>query len=348
MHIKVIEACDMKKLFFIYSIFIFSSVVFAFASEGTVKSITAYTTFNDILAKQLFDAFETETGIAVKWITLSGSDAVARLETERTNPQAVILIGGTEFDHITAKTQGLTCAYTSCQSVYIDRKYMDTDHYWTGLYLNPLVFITNADQARILGVTPPLSWADLLQTQYRGCIRMEDPLLSKTGYCVLTTMRYICNLDEEKTFDYLRKLNKQINQYEPSDFSLYKSVVAGENLISIGFANDILHIKPQGVRLALTIPVEGTGYELCAMSLVKGLKESADAKKLYDWMLSKKAQEIIAEEKAVPVLSLVMPHKEVFSIQQINTVIQNTRWDESFQNKKRLLDRWNKDVLAKK
>ena len=54
--------------------------------------VKAYTTMEEPLAKALFDEFEAETGIKVEWVRLSGGEAIARLEAERQNYAACLLL----------------------------------------------------------------------------------------------------------------------------------------------------------------------------------------------------------------------------------------------------------------
>ena len=46
----------------------------------SANAVTAYTTFEEPLAKEVYDAFEKETGIRVEWVRLSTGEAGARLE----------------------------------------------------------------------------------------------------------------------------------------------------------------------------------------------------------------------------------------------------------------------------
>src|SRR5258708_19110769 len=50
-------------------------------------------------------------------------------------------------------------------------------------------------------------------------------------------------------------------------------------------------------------PCEGTGYEIGSMSIVKGARNLANAKKWYDWALTPEAQAIGAQAKAYQVPS---------------------------------------------
>ena len=75
--------------------------------------MTAYTTLDEELAREVFNAFEEETGIRVDWVRLSTGECVARLEAEKANPQASIWYGGVGLGHIEAKDKGLTTPYDS-------------------------------------------------------------------------------------------------------------------------------------------------------------------------------------------------------------------------------------------
>ncbi|MDR3249350.1 MAG: iron ABC transporter substrate-binding protein, partial [Treponema sp.] len=75
------------------------------------NTLSAYSTLEEPLAKALFEQFQKETGITVSFVRLSGGEAVARMEAEKSNPQASIWVGGVGLDHITAKSKGLTEQY---------------------------------------------------------------------------------------------------------------------------------------------------------------------------------------------------------------------------------------------
>ena len=124
----------------------------------------------------------------VNFVRLAGGECIARLEAEKGNPQASIWVGGVGLDHITAKSKGLTTPYVSRYASKTPDTFKDPEHYYIGLYVGPLTFVTNLDRAKELGLEVPHSWADLLKPQYKGYIRMANPNSSGTAYNVLTTM----------------------------------------------------------------------------------------------------------------------------------------------------------------
>ena len=258
-------------------IVIFMLVLALVAGTAVAQStVNAYTTLEEPLAKALFEKFEAETGIKVSFIRLSGGEVVARLEAEKANPQASIWVGGVGLDHITAKDKGLTTPYKSRAASKTPAEFKDKAGYWVGLYVGPLTFVTNTKRAEELGIKPPTSWADLLKPEYKGHIRVANPNTSGTAYTVLTTMRYVYNGNEDKAFDYLKKLDANIDQYTRSGSAPGKSVAIGEIPIAIGFAHDQVKLKVEGAPVVITAPKEGSGYELASMSLVNGGKDSVN------------------------------------------------------------------------
>lgn len=325
---------------------LFAVLLLAAGFVGAQQKVSVYTTLEEPLAKELFDLFQKETGIQVNWQRLSGGEVETRLEAEKANPQASIWVGGVGLNHMSAKMKGLTTPYKSKLLENTPPEYRDTENYWVGLYLGPLAFITNNKVAKEQGLVPPKSWADLLKPEYKGKIRMANPTTSGTAYNVITTLRYVFNNDEEKVFDYLKKLDANIDQYTKSGSAPGKSVAIGEIPVAIGYAHDQVKLKVEGADVTITIPAEGTGFEIASMSLVKGGPDVVNAKKLYDWILQPKAQEIIAKWYVVPLSKLAKKNPVAFSMDEVKTVKQDIVWDSN--NKERLLGRWVKEIGSKR
>jgi iron(III) transport system substrate-binding protein len=247
---------------------------------------------------------------------------------------------------MSAKAKGLTAPYKSRLASNTGEQYRDKDNFWIGLYVGPLAFITNEKVAKEQGLTTPKSWSDLIKPEFKGKIRVANPTTSGTAYNMITTIRYVFKGDEEKTFDYLKKLDTSIDQYTKSGAAGGKSVAIGEIPVAIGYAHDMVKLKVEGAPVVITIPSEGTGYEVASMSLVKGGKDAVNAKKLYDWILSKTAQDIIGKWYVVPLSKLATKNPVAFSLEDVKTVKQDLEWDAD--NKNRLLERWTSEIGSKR
>ncbi len=306
------------------------------------ESVSVYASSDEALAKQLFTQFEKETNIKVNFVRLSGGEAISRMEAEKENPQASVWFGGVGLDHISGKVKGLTTPYKSRVADTIPAKFRDPENYWTGLYIGPLTFFTNNVRAKALGITAPTSWADLLKPEYKGLIRVSNPMTSGTAYTIITTLRYIYNGDEDKVFEYLKKLDKNVDQYTRSGAAYAASVATGEIPIGIGFAHDQVKMLSQGVDATITAPTEGSGYELAAMSMIKGGKDQVNGKKLYDWILGKSSQDIFATYFVLLVSPGAPRHPKALPMTSVNALVQDLQWDGA--NKDRLVKRWNDEI----
>ena len=61
----------------------------------------------------LSQQFKKDTGIDIEYITLSGGDATARVQAEKDNPQADVVVGGSVDLYGSLKDAGALAAYDS-------------------------------------------------------------------------------------------------------------------------------------------------------------------------------------------------------------------------------------------
>jgi iron(III) transport system substrate-binding protein len=267
------------------------------------------------------------------------------MEAESANPQASIWVGGVGLDHITAKTRNLTTPYQSRFAAETPSEYRDPENFWIGLYISPLTFVTNLDRARALGLTPPRSWADLLRPEYRGHIRMPNPTTSGTAYNAITTLRTLNNGNEDAAFEYLRRLDANIDQYTRSGAAPGVSVATGEIPIAIGYAHDQVKLKNEGANTEITAPSEGTGFELASMSLIRGGRQPVEARRLYDWIISSpNSHRIFIDYYILLVRRGAEKHPLALGMDQIRAIQQDLVWDGNAVNRNRLLDRWTAEI----
>jgi iron(III) transport system substrate-binding protein len=178
---------------------------------------------------------------------------------------------------------------------------------------------------------------------------MANPNTSGTAYNVVTTIRYINNRDENRAFDYLRRLDANIDQYTRSGSAPGQSLAIGEIPIAIGYAHDHVRLKANGANIEINAFQEGAGFELASMSIIRDGKEPVQARRLYDWILSSpNAQKIFTEWYLVLVRNGAVRHPLALTLDQIRTVEQDFTWDGDAANRKRLLDRWTAEIEARR
>jgi len=329
-----------RKIFYLLISIMVIFILLGSLNVIAAEKIVIYVSLAEEDARQAISAFEKETGIEVEWVRLSGGECVARLDAEKGNPQASMWYGGVGLDHIAAKERGLTIAYESPNASAIPDKFKGKEHYWTGIYANPLCFGSNMNRLKELGLDPPTSWADLIKPEYKGNIQVANPGTSGTSYNVLATMVQL--MGEEKAFEYMKGLHQNIFQYTKSGSKPLRNTAIGEIPIGIGYAGIGLRLVDEGYPVRITFPSEGTGYEIAAISLIKGGPQTELAKKLYDWALSEEAAKLYANWFVSPTRSGVKLKEGVIAISDVNTIAFDDVW--AGKNKARLVEKWNEEV----
>ena len=105
-------------------------------------------------------------------------------------------------------------------------------------------------------------------------------------------------MGEDKAFDYLKALNRNIDQYTNAGAAPAQAAGRGETLVGISFQHDVIDAAKHYKAVKVVSPCEGTGYEIGSMSLIKGARHLEEAKKFYDWALTPEAQALAAHRTA--------------------------------------------------
>src|SRR6185437_13865696 len=208
--------------------------------------------------------FQKATGIKVSMNQKGSGETIAQLKAEAQNPKGDVWFGGTGDPHLQAAEENLTEPYKSPKLAELHpwaaKQNADSGGKTVGIYMGALGYGYNTELLTKKGVKPPACWADLLKPDYKGEIQMANPNSSGTAYVAIATLVQI--MGEDKAFEYLKKLNKNISDYPRSGTGPLKNVSLGENTISISFVHDVPGEVMQGYPVKSVTPCEGTGYEI--------------------------------------------------------------------------------------
>lgn len=258
-----------------------------------------YTSLDAQEAPVYIEAFEQETGVQVEWVRLSAGEALARLEAEKHNPQVSVWFGGPSPEYIVAASRGLLEPFEPALEHPLDAAERGAGWEWTGFYFGAIGFACNERFFRQRSVPCPDSWDGLLDPALRGQISLAYPYTSGTAYVVVAALLEL--MGEEKGWDYLEQLDAQVHHYNSSGSAAVTQVGLGEVAVGIAFAHDILgRGRARGYPIALSIPREGTPGEIGAVALVKGGRQPELAKRFITWLLSERAQNLLAQFYRVP------------------------------------------------
>jgi len=292
--------------------------------------------------------FSRSTGIKVNMVQKGGGEALAQITAESANPKTDVWFGGSGDPHLQAADRDLTLPYQS-PNINLLRDWAvaqakQSKYKTVGIYSGPLGFAYNTELMAKKKLPVPVCWMDLIQPQYKGEIQMANPNSSGTAYVAIATLVQLTG--EDKAFDYLKKLHKNISEYPRSGTGPLKNVSRGENTISISFVHDVPGEVIQGFPVKSVTPCEGTGYEIGSMSIIKGARNLSNAKRFYDWALTAQAQELGAAAKQfqLPSNKDAKVDPRVPDVKHIKLIDYDFAKFGQAAERKRLLERWDKEV----
>ena len=316
------------------------------SSAFSAEALNAYSIWPENWARPMFEEFEKATGIHVNFIRFSSGEALARIIAEKNNPRVDVLFGGPVETHIAGIKEGIFEPYKPPTFATLAPRFKDPNGYWIGIADDPLVFMTNSKFLKENNLKPPTSWDDLLNPAYKGMIQMADARTSGTAVTRIFSIIEVFGRDENRAFDYMKKLRKNVQVYTKSGGGGTIPVGLGQAGAGIFFIVDALKTKQEGYDVVISFPKEGIGTSVEAIALIAGAKNPALGKKLIDWSTGKDMQNLYAKYKInfVPAqpgvkteasLAEILKGAKIFPIDEV--------W--AGQNRKRVVDRWIAEVL---
>jgi iron(III) transport system substrate-binding protein len=324
----------------LWAIFSLTSVVFS------AEALNAYSIWPENWARPMFEEFEKATGIHVNFLRFSSGEALVRVIAEKNNPRVDVLFGGPVETHIAGIKEGIFEPYKPPTFGALAPRFKDPEGYWVGIADDPLVFMSNNKFLKEKNLNPPTSWNDLLSPAYKGMIQMADARTSGTAVTRIFSVIEVFGRDENKAFEYMKKLRQNVQVYTKSGGGGTIPVGLGQAGAGIFFIVDALKTKQEGYDVVISFPKEGIGTSVEAIALLKGAKNPALGKKLIDWSTTPAMQNLYAKYK----INFVPAHPEVKTEPSLAEVLKGAKIfpiDEAWagQNRKKVVERWVNEVL---
>lgn len=293
-------------------------------------------------------AFGKSSGIKVNVLKRGSGEALAQLIAERANPKTDVWFGGTGDPHLQAAEQDLTLEYKSPTLPQLHAWAQDQAQQsgWrtVGIYSGPLGFAFNTELLAKKKLAAPKCWKDLLSPALQGEVQVANPASSGTAYTMIATIVQL--MGEDKAYEYLKGLHKNVSQYTRSGTGPIKAAARGETTVSISFVHDAPGEQMQGFPIATATPCEGTGAEIGSMSIVKGSRNLENAKKFYEWALTTSAQQlgVAAKQFQLPSNKATPLDPRIPDFRKIKFISYDYAKYGKSTERKRLIDRWEREV----
>lgn len=309
-------------------------------------NITLYLGPPEKTSNAIAQGFEKKTGVKATHLRLSAGEAINRIRAEKNSPQASILYGIGLPSMLTLKADGLLQPYNSPEEAAIPARYKDPDGWWTGTDVDFIGFASNKKFLQEKGLKAPRTWEELTRPELKGQVCIGNPATSGTGYTFLTTVLQL--MGETKGWEYVQRFNANVAQYTRSGIGPTQLVGRGEVGVGILFAHDILGSIDQGFPIEMSLPQEGTGYDLFCVVMLKGAPEPEEAKRFIDWSLTPESQELLAATGYfdVPTNPKAKVHDLVKPYEKAKLINYDFAWAGSSSVRQQLVGKFEKDILA--
>jgi iron(III) transport system substrate-binding protein len=270
----------------------------------------------------------------------------SKLLAERKAPQADVVFALAATSMMELDRDGLLAPYAAKGIERFGARFRDsqTPPHWAGEDLWAVAVCVNTAEAKKRGLPMPTSWEDLTKPVYKGSIEMPDPGSSGTG--LLAVGAWLQTMGEDKGWDYMTRLDKNIATYVHSGSKPCKDAARAEVPIGISIDFRAAQGKSQGLPIELVIPSEGVGWDVEATGLVKGARDPAAAKVFIDWAMSPDAMALYAKnlpmtaDPAVPSRLAGLPADYAQHLAPIDL-----KWTSA--NRDRIIEAWTRRFSAK-
>ena len=313
---------------------------------AAAETVNVYSIWPENWARPMFEEFEKATGIKVNFIRFSSGEALARVMAEKNNPRIDVLFGGPVETFAAGVKEGLFEPYKPPSFAAMPARFRHPEGLWIAIADDPLVFMTNNKFLKENNLQAPASWNDLLAPPYKNMIQMADARTSGTAVTRIFSVLEVNGRDENKAFEYMKKLRPNVQLYTKSGGGGTLPVGLGQAGAGIFFIVDALDTKAKGYDVTISFPKEGIGTAAEGIALIKGAKNPALGKKLIDWATSPAMQGQFAKYK----INFVPAHPDVQLEPSLAAVLKGANIfpiDAAYAgaNRKRIVDRWVAEVL---
>lgn len=261
--------------------------------SALAQTLTVYSAGPNNLITSLASGFEKKTGARVNVFQGTTGQVMARLEAERTNPVADVLISASWESAGALKAAGDLLIYTPDGADKVPDFLKDSHYIAQGVSALALVWNKSSKTPK------PTDWSDLTQTVYKDEVTMPDPAQSGTAFELVTGL--LTSQGEEGTWSLLASLKSNGMIVPGPNARALNPVLQGAKSVVFG-AVDYISLGQQaaGENIEIIFPSSGTVIAPRPMMIMNYSKQQVLAKQFLDYVLSEEGQQKVADVYLMP------------------------------------------------
>lgn len=265
------------------------------------ETVVLYTSLNEPTARAVIDEFERETGIQVIVQADTERDKtvglVRTLIEERSHPRADVFWNSETANTIRLKREGVLEPLTPAPAGAdrIPATYRDPEGYWYGFAARARVLMVNTEL--VSEADMPTSTWDLIDPKWKSKAALVRPV---TG----TTLTHVAALyellGEDETNRFIDGVIANECHLPPGNGRLAQLVGQGQIFFGYTDSSDYRLVRNEGYPVTAVYPDQdsiGTLLIPNTVALVRGGPNPANARRLIEFLLSDRAEEILAHHQ---------------------------------------------------
>lgn len=262
-----------------------------FAAENEV---TVYMPSPTGLNSKYVADFQKKTGIKVHLFEGTTGKILARLEAEKANPVADVVVLASWSDGLSVKKKGILQPYPQAKNAdKLNPAFIDKDRTLFGTSASAVGVIYNTTLIKSLSA----DWKELGDPKYKNQLAIPDP--SKSGAAKDFLAGYIyANKGDWSAWEAMGK-NGLVNA--GANKAALETVLTGAKAILVAGVdyNAYTNIK-KGEPIAIYYPKSGTVVNPRPAMILKSTKNLKNAQAFVDYLLSDSAQKLVAKAFLLP------------------------------------------------
>ena len=291
----------MKKFLIVMMTLIVSLSLFA---SGTAETSSAEETKSDKvvvympspagLADKLAAGFEAKTGIKVEVFQGTTGEILARLEAEKANPVADVVILASWSDGLSLKSEGGLYSYAPENSE--NAIWVDEDNTLYGYSASAVGVIYNTTVYETLDA----DWNELTSSEYKNQLAIPDP--EKSGAC----KDFLAGFVTAYGWNTVEGWAENGMIVPGANKAALEAVTTGEvGILVAGVDYNAYSSMAKGEPIAIYYPEGGTVVNPRPAMIMKTAPDLDNAKLFMDYLYSDEAQELVAKAYLLPGSSTV-------------------------------------------
>lgn len=263
------------------------------APEKLSGKITVYMPSPAGLADKLAAAFTEKTGVEVEQFQGTTGEILARLEAEKANPIADVVILASWSDGLSMKADGQLESYTPANADKINSGWIDSDNTLFGYSASAVGVIYNTSVVSELNA----DWSELADEKYKDMIAIPDP--EKSGACKDFLAGFVTGTDNGEAI--MQSWADNGLTVPGANKAALEAVTTGEKGILIaGVDYNAYSSMAKGEPLKIYYPASGTVVNPRPAMIPKTAPNMDNAKAFIDFLFSDEAQKLVADAYLLP------------------------------------------------